>query len=87
MGKFEEYAKKNSSIEKQEFYTEEKQKGFPSRDLPEPMSVTGLADKFTKRVQYETTFEERTRYYFEDYKEVPPYGFRPEVFRGIRVHP
>ena len=68
MGKFEEYAKKNSSIEKQEFYTEEKQKGFPSRDLPEPMSVTGLADKFTKRVQYETTFEERTRYYFEDYK-------------------
>ena len=45
MGKFEEYAKKNSSIEKQEFYTEEKQKGFPSGDLPEPMSVTGLEEK------------------------------------------
>ena len=68
MGKFEEYSELKTNIEKQEFYSEEKQKGFPSGDMPEPLSVTGLADKFAKRVQHETTFEERTRYYFEDYK-------------------
>lgn len=67
MGKFEEYAKKENKYQRYEFYDEEKEKGISSQNSTDPLFVTDLTDQFQKRIQKETTFEERTRYYFEDY--------------------
>ena len=67
MGKLEEYAKKENKYERYELYDEEKEKGISYQNNTDPMFVTDLNDQFQKRIQKETTFEERTRYYFEDY--------------------
>ena len=67
MGKLEQYAQKNTKIEREPVYDQEKSHILQQNDFVQPLSGNELVDKYQKRIQGDTTFEDRTRYYFEDY--------------------
>lgn len=68
MGEFDKYQDK--SQDKQELFSLEKTKGLGIDQDKEniPMSGDELIDKYENRIRHTSSFEERTRYYFEDYK-------------------
>ena len=67
MGKLEEYSKKKTENERLGIYEQEVSRGFKDVKMTEPLSGMDLFDHEQKKIFRETTFEERTNYYFEDY--------------------
>ena len=47
-------------------YRDEEDKRLTDKDVKAPMESSELFDKFQQRVEQDSTFENRTRYYFED---------------------
>ncbi len=69
MGKVEEYAELNSEKKRNDFYEQQKNNKmdyFENKNLV--VDPEDMVDKFKSRIQDQTSFADRTKYYFEDYK-------------------
>ena len=67
MGKLEQYVTKDTKKEREPVYAQENSKTLQGYNAAQTLSGNELIDKYQKRIQGDTTFEDRTRYYFEDY--------------------